>query len=563
MIAGRSFWGHEHWSSQIAYFLPRSHPLAETRPIEELVELTPSFVPRYFLAPMTLLPLPNFEWFKGSGQAVKITMWSVPLGWVFGIPMTVARTLASIAYRRQFVKEESVEDHLTKRLEHAATNASQIRGKIDVPSLTRIKSPEAPGNNHPLLKRQTTMEVMTKAAIGLAAKQQALLKRCQERSAKLALKTYKKTGHCRVSVKRENIRESLTKIARLPVSALLRGSISIGFEGESGVDAGGLFRDYMQQVAEMIKGEESLFVKGPDGGLVPLQQETGGLWREELFAIGRLMALAITNRTPLDVSFGRAIYKVLLGEQITHVDAARADPDFIKHRVGEILKEGGVEEMEMILCDNLYFVGIDGGVDSEPKELVEGGTELRVNEQNKRRYVALLVENHLVGHIRGELAVLIEGFRDIIPRKLLHGDGPADNSQTGEWLTSVDLDLIVAGLPHIDVDDWKESCGGAFAQTSTKHSELRDWFWECVGEMSEEERAKLLSFSCGSSRVPAQGFKGLRPNFNVSVTGEPLSHLPSAHTCGNNLCIPAYTSREQLKERIGKALSLDAGFGFM
>jgi hypothetical protein len=111
-------------------------------------------------------------------------------------------------------------------------------------------------------------------------------------------------------------------------------------------------------------------VAGPDGGLLPAKQsrigedvEGGEAWREELFAIGRLMALAVTAKVsaifsfalllaissrvlffrckhclfgspiafnvffmqaPLDVCFSRCIYKVLIGEAITQADVVAA-----------------------------------------------------------------------------------------------------------------------------------------------------------------------------------------------------------------------------------------------
>jgi len=77
-----------------------------------------------------------------------------------------------------------------------------------------------------------------------------------------------------------------------------------------------------------------------------------------------------------------------------------------------------------------------------------------------------------------------------------------------------------------------------------------------------ESRAKLLSFACGSTRVPAGGFANLRPKFNISVEGEPL-RLPSSHTCMNQLVLPPYTQREQLETMLNKALEYNSGFGFM
>ena len=78
-------------------------------------------------------------------------------------------------------------------------------------------------------------------------------------------------------------------------------------------------------------------------------------------------------------------------------------------------------------------------------------------------------------------------------------------------------------------------------------------------------QAPVLSFVCGSGRLPADGFAGLRPAFNVEINlAEPTDHLPSAHTCFNQLCLPVYTSREQLEQRLTSAVELGGNsFGFI
>jgi hypothetical protein len=48
------------------------------------------------------------------------------------------------------------------------------------------------------------------------------------------------------------------------------------------------------------------------------------------------------------------------------------------------------------------------------------------------------------------------------------------------------------------------------------------WFWETVREFNEEQRARLLQFSTGTSGVPAQGFSHLQVRGDVDWPG-PLS----------------------------------------
>ena len=62
-----------------------------------------------------------------------------------------------------------------------------------------------------------------------------------------------------------------------------------------------------------------------------------------------------------------------------------------------------------------------------------------------------------------------------------------------------ELELLMAGLPTIDVMDWKQHTkysGYTIASVQIM------WFWEVVNEMREEDRALLLKFTCGTSSVP-------------------------------------------------------------
>jgi len=42
------------------------------------------------------------------------------------------------------------------------------------------------------------------------------------------------------------------------------------------------------------------------------------------------------------------------------------------------------------------------------------------------------------------------------------------------------------------------------------------WFWQIVGQYSDERRAQLLQFVTGSSRVPLEGFKALQGDHDNS-----------------------------------------------
>ena len=65
-----------------------------------------------------------------------------------------------------------------------------------------------------------------------------------------------------------------------------------------------------------------------------------------------------------------------------------------------------------------------------------------------------------------------------------------------------ELEILLIGQPNIDVGDWRAHTEyrGDFSDSH----ELIGWFWEIVEDYSEEDRAKLLQFTTGTCRVPAQ-----------------------------------------------------------
>ena len=112
------------------------------------------------------------------------------------------------------------------------------------------------------------------------------------------------------------------------------------------------------------------------------------------------------------------------------------------------------------------------------------------------------------------------------------------------------------------------------------------WFWRAVRSFDKEERAKLLQFVTGTSKVPLNGFKELEgmngySKFNIHRDFGEKDRLPQSHTCFNrefcaipeyqpttaNLCpeldIPEYESYEILRKNL--VIAMTAGseyFGF-
>ena len=127
-------------------------------------------------------------------------------------------------------------------------------------------------------------------------------------------------------------------------------------------------------------------------------------------------------------------------------------------------------------------------------------------------------------------------------------------------------ELLLSGLPDIDVDDWKANTEYAGGYTATSPQAL--WFWRAVRSFLPEERAKLLQFCTGTSKVPLAGFAALEgvngvQRFSLHRDFGSVKRLPSAHTCFNQLDLPQYESYDELRRQLLKAANeCSEGFGF-
>jgi len=90
------------------------------------------------------------------------------------------------------------------------------------------------------------------------------------------------------------------------------------------------------------------------------------------------------------------------------------------------------------------------------------------------------------------------------------------------------------------VDDWKNHTDYHNYQAASPQIQ---WFWRAVRSFDKEERAKLLQFVTGTSKVPLNGFGQLEgmngfSRFNIHRDYGNKDRLPSSHTCFNRKSFP-------------------------
>ncbi|KAI0216959.1 putative E3 ubiquitin-protein ligase HECTD2 [Lamellibrachia satsuma] len=118
-----------------------------------------------------------------------------------------------------------------------------------------------------------------------------------------------------------------------------------------------------------------------------------------------------------------------------------------------------------------------------------------------------------------------------------------------------EVDALVCGSPNFSLSELKKvtSYDGYTSDDPTiRH------FWDVVMGLSKNMQKRLLRFATGSDRIPIGGMKEMQ--FKITRVGD-IAMLPMAHTCFNQLILPAYKQKKVLKQKLLIAIQNAEGFG--
>lgn len=299
------------------------------------------------------------------------------------------------------------------------------------------------------------------------------------------------------------------------------GKLSIRFHGEEGVDAGGVTREWFQVLARgMFNPNYALFIPVASDRTTFHPNRLSGVNQEHLMFfkfIGRIIGKALYEGRVLDCHFSRAVYKRILGKSVSIKDMETLDLDYYKSLLWML--ENDITD---IITEN-FSLEVEAFGEKQIIDLVENGRNIPVTQENKEEYIQRVVEHRLVGSVKEQLDNFLKGFHDIIPADLI------------SIFNEQELELLISGLPEIDVDDWKNNT--EYHNYSASSPQIQ-WFWRAVRSFDKEERAKLLQFVTGTSKVPLNGFRELEgmngfSKFNIHRDYGNKDRLPSSHTCFN------------------------------
>lgn len=326
------------------------------------------------------------------------------------------------------------------------------------------------------------------------------------------------SGQCHIKVRREHIFEdSFAEITRQSATDLKK-RLMIKFDGEDGLDYGGLSREFFFLLShEMFNPFYCLFEYSAHDNYTLQINPHSGINPEHLNYfkfIGRVVGLAIFHRRFLDAFFIGALYKMVLGKAVALADMEGVDADF--HRSLQWMLDndisGGILEQTFSTEDERFGV-------LTTEDLIPNGRNIDVTNENKKEYVDLMVKWRIEKRIAEQFQAFKEGFHELIPQDLIN------------VFDERELELLIGGIAEIDVDDWKKHTD---YRGYTESDEVIQNFWQVVRSWDGEQKSRLLQFTTGTSRIPVNGFKDLQGSdgprrFTIEKTGE-LTNLPKAHT---------------------------------
>lgn len=320
--------------------------------------------------------------------------------------------------------------------------------------------------------------------------------------------------------------------------------MKINYKGEEGIDASGLYKDWITQIFTKATEEGSIYFpanKDNDNIVIPNPNIVSDPILTCFEFIGAFTAKAVLNGNVSGVSFPKFLLKMMLGKRPQFHDLANDDPVLFKSF--KALENLNVGAAGMFTFS--YNIKDENGNDVTV-ELVPGGSNIYGSEDNKYDYMELRFRHYID---TPQIYRFVKGFRELVKT---HFDI--------DVFTPKELDNILAGSKIIDVADWRAN---TYYTGYTRFSSQIKWFWEIVGSMDNEQRRKLLKFATGLSSPPLKGFaylsgrNGIFP-FRIIMKEANDMKLPSSHTCFNQLDLPQYSSKKIMKAKLLMAIEQES-----
>ncbi|KAL9489509.1 hypothetical protein ACSS6W_001786 [Trichoderma asperelloides] len=342
----------------------------------------------------------------------------------------------------------------------------------------------------------------------------------------------------------------------------LKKGLRISFQGEEGIDAGGLRKEwFLLLIREVFNPDYGMFIYDDDSQYCyfnPNSFEPS----DQFFLVGVVMGLAIYNSTILDVALPPFAFRKLLASAPSlagtipqqHKPVMRYTLDDLSEyrpRLANGLRQllafdGDVEEtfcLDFVIETDKYGSKIQ-------VPLCPGGENKPVTNENRREYVDLYVRYVLDTAVKRQFEPFKRGFYTVCGGNAFSLFRPEEIELL---IRGSDESLDIASLRAVaEYDNWE-------SKTPDETEPVVGWFWDTFQQATPSDQRKLLTFITGSDRIPAMGAASLA--IKLSCLGDDCGRYPIARTCFNMLSLWRYESKERLESMLWRAVHESEGFG--
>jgi hypothetical protein len=210
-------------------------------------------------------------------------------------------------------------------------------------------------------------------------------------------------GSLRITVRRRDVFQDSFEQLRYKTTEEMRRRLIVTFVGEEGIDAGGLTREWYGVLAREIfnpnyglfigAGDSVTFQPNPASGLVNSD------WHLSYFKfVGRVIGKAICDGHLLDAHFTRSFYKHILGLPVTVLDLEAIDPEYYKTL--KMIQDVPLEDLGL---DLVFTAESNDFGEVKVVELVPGGRDMPVTDNNKSEYIKLISHHRMTSAIKQQV----------------------------------------------------------------------------------------------------------------------------------------------------------------
>ncbi|KAH0788426.1 ubiquitin ligase [Histomonas meleagridis] len=348
-----------------------------------------------------------------------------------------------------------------------------------------------------------------------------------------------------VNIRRDHLIEDATRQLIGQKKTKYLKKLTVVFDGEAAVDAGGPSREFLYLISEQLFS--------PDYGMFKVVEDrylwfTMGTYESNrsFILVGIIIGLAIYNSIVLPIRFPYVLFKKILNptQKLNLNDLSQIDSSLAKSLMDlQEMKERGDDISDLCLT---FQVTYDVFGERVTKPLIEGMEDQEVNNENVDQYIDAYIDFMLVKSIDTQFQGFVKGFKK-----------PC-RTNAYSLLDPSEMDILLSGEEVLDWGGLKRSA--EYSDGYDANSQAVKWFWEVFNTFNNDEKKQFLKFSTGTDRAPFGGLENVHITFQRSAD---TNALPVSHTCFNIFTLPDYPSKEILERNVKIAIKYTEGFGFV